>query len=67
MVDLFIGEMKMKYEKAITINIGNYESLRLCVSDAPSFEECDEEIKNELNRLGIEVDEHILKALEWAK
>ena len=55
----------MKYEKAITINLGNYESLRLCVSDAPSFEECDKEIKYELNKLGIEVDEHIEKALSW--
>ena len=57
----------MKYEKAITINLGNYESLRLCVSDAPSFEECDKTIKNEINRIGLEVDEHILQALEWQK
>jgi len=57
--------MYLKYEKAITINLGNYESLRLCVSDAPSFEECDKEIKYELNKLGIEVDEHIEKALLW--
>ena len=53
------------YSKAVTINLGNYESLRIGVSDAPSFEECDNAIISHLKIEGIEVDETIRRALLW--
>lgn len=42
----------MKYEKVITVNL-NYESAKLGVSDADSFESCDTELDKELARLGL--------------
>ena len=57
----------MKMEKTITINLGNYQSLKVGCTDAPTYEECDQEIINELIRCGINVDEKIHKALNWAK
>lgn len=34
----------MRFEKAITIQTAPYETLRLVVSDAESFEDCDREL-----------------------
>jgi hypothetical protein len=43
----------MKFEKVVTINLGNYESLKLGVADASSFEECDIAISKEAQRIGL--------------
>jgi len=55
----------MKVEKAIVVNIGNYQSLRLGVSDAPSFEDCDQVIIAELERLRLPINDKVTKALAW--
>ena len=55
----------MIFEKTITVSLGNYENLKLTVSDAPSFEDCDKQIIKHLERLGIEVDMKIKQALGW--
>ncbi len=41
----------MKFEKAVTINLGNFESLKIGVSDCDSFQQCDTLLDNELDRL----------------
>ncbi len=43
----------MKFEKVITVNLGNYESLKLGVSDADSFLDCSIALNAELARLEI--------------
>ena len=62
----------MKYMKAVTLHLGNYESLKVGVDDAPSFEECDKAIKEEVLRiLGDEnfdesdISRKIKQALNW--
>ena len=55
----------MKYDKQITVNLGNYESLKVGVSDAPSFEECDKILIAELKSRGVFVDKKIRTALGW--
>jgi len=55
----------MKFEKNITLNLGNYQSLKLGVSDAPSFEECDQFLIKELIRLGQNVDDRVHMVLKW--
>jgi len=55
----------MKYEKSITLNLGNYESLKIGVSDAPSYNECDNAIKQHLNELSVKIDDTIKRALLW--
>jgi len=57
--------VKTKYEKSITVNLGNYESLKVGVSDAPSYNECDKAINEHLNNLGIEVTNGIKRSLKW--
>jgi len=57
----------MKYEKVITINIGNYESLKIGVGDAPSFEECDKALIEHIKYMGISVDKKIHQALMWSE
>ena len=44
----------MKYSKEITINIGNYQNVRLMVSDANSFDEIDIELIKEMKKHGFE-------------
>jgi len=55
----------MKYEKMITVNVGNFESIKIGVSDAPSFDECNKILIEHLKDLGISVDKNIHKALDW--
>ncbi|MFW6122491.1 MAG: hypothetical protein ACOC80_16540 [Petrotogales bacterium] len=38
----------MKYSKEIVLSIGPYKTMRIAVTEASSFEECDKELKNEL-------------------
>jgi len=47
------------------LNLGNYQSLKLGVSDAPSFEECDQFLIKELIRLGQNVDDRVHMVLKW--
>ena len=54
----------MKYEKSVTINLGNYESMRVGVTEANSFEECDIELKKHLSELDISIDKPIGLALK---
>lgn len=42
-----------KVSKEIVINTGNYQSVRLGVMEAATFEECDQVIKAEITRLNI--------------
>jgi ribosomal protein L5 len=53
-----------KFEKSVTINLGNYESMRIGVTEANSFEECDIELKKHLSGLDIDIDKPIGKALD---
>jgi hypothetical protein len=55
----------MRVEKTLTINIGNYESLKLGILDAPTFEDADKALIAELERLKIPVDSKIKQALSW--
>ena len=55
----------MKYEKSITINRGDYRSLKVGVTDAPSYEECDRAIIDHLNELSIPIDDEIKRCLAW--
>lgn len=43
----------MKFEKAVTIDMGNYESLRIGVTECDSFQQCDTLLDIELDRLGL--------------
>lgn len=42
-----------KMNKSITVNLGNYQTLRMEVIEANSFEECDILLKAEISRLNI--------------
>jgi len=53
----------MIVSKHLTINIGQYQSLKIGVDEAPSFEEADRVIISELNRLDIPVDAKIKECL----
>ena len=55
----------MNMEKSITINLGNYQSIKIGCSEAPNYEECDRVIIQELQKMKINVDEKIHKALKW--
>ena len=55
----------MKFHKFLTINIGDYESIRLGVEDAPTFEACDAAIIAELQRIDIPVSKKIHQCLQW--
>jgi len=50
----------MKFDKKVMLNIGDSESLILGISDADSFEQCDEQISKELTRL--DLDSRMVKA-----
>lgn len=43
----------MKFEKVIIVNLSNGESVKLGVSDADSFIECDRRLSVELQVLGL--------------
>jgi len=55
----------MKYEKCVTINLGNYQSLKIGVSEANSFADCDKVLIEHLENLGHPVDKMIKKSLMW--
>jgi len=55
----------MKYDKTVTINLGNYESMKIGVSEAPSYDDCDKMIIQELERKGIPVGQKIRQMLGW--
>ena len=57
----------MRYEKIITINLGGYQSMKLGITDAPSFADCDKHIIGHLKELGIPVDKDIHQALRWCE
>ena len=44
----------MKFDKQVTLTVGNNESFKIGVSDADSFEQCDEQISKELTRLDLD-------------
>jgi len=53
----------IKFEKSVTINLGNYNSMKVGVTEAGSFEECDIEIKKHLLGLKIDIEKPIGMAL----
>jgi hypothetical protein len=55
----------MKVSKTLTINIGQYQSLKVGVDEAPTFEAADAIIIAELKRVDIPVDSKIRKCLKW--
>jgi len=54
-------------EKSITINIGNYQSLKIGVSEVTTFQEADQAIIAELQRLDLQVGEKIKQSLNMQK
>ena len=40
----------MKYEKSVTLSIAPYKTVRIAITDADSFEACDKELMDEINR-----------------
>ncbi|GAI20730.1 unnamed protein product [marine sediment metagenome] len=55
------------FSKSLTINIGQYESVKLGVAEATSFEACDEVLLAELRRLGLPVTKKIQQAIKWGR
>jgi len=53
----------MRFEKAVTIQTAPYETLRLVVSDAESFEDCDRELMQEAKRIDTYIEGKIQIAL----
>ena len=39
-----------KFEKAITLSIAPYKTVRIAITEASSFKECDKELMDEINR-----------------
>jgi hypothetical protein len=39
-----------KFEKSITLSIAPYKTVRIAITEAKSFEECDKELMEEINR-----------------
>ena len=39
-----------KFEKAITLSIAPYKTVRIAITDEKSFEECDKLLMEEINR-----------------
>ena len=54
----------MKYEKSLTINLGNYSSLKIGCTEAESFEEIDEALRKELMVSNVEAPQSILNCLK---
>lgn len=42
-----------KFNKSITVNLGNYQTVKLEVIESESFEQCDTAFAAEIKRLGI--------------
>jgi len=61
---LWQGE-RMKVSKHLTINIGQYQSLKLGVDEAADFKNADAVLIAELQRIDIPVDKKIKAALLW--
>ncbi len=57
--------VSVRYEKSVTVNIGQYNSVKLGISDAPCYEECDRVIIDELKLLDIPINDRIKKVLGW--
>ena len=57
----------MKFEKSLTINIGNYNSVRIGCTDAESFEEIDRALRAEMLVMGIEPPREMFKILRKNK
>jgi len=55
----------MKFSKQVTINIGQFQSVKLSCEEAPSFKEADQVIINELQRLRLPVNSKIKQVLQW--
>ena len=55
----------MQVEKSITVNLGDYQSLKIGVTGAPSYEEADKVIIAELERLEITASNKIRQSLHW--
>ena len=53
--------------KAVTINLGQYQSLKLSVENAPDFESCDKAIIAELQRVQLPVNSRIKQILQWTE
>jgi len=53
----------MKYEKVVTINLGNYESVKIGVTDASSFSECDKLLLDQVKELGVKLSTQLMKTL----
>ena len=45
-----MGENKMKFSKEIVLSIAPYKTMRIAVTEADSFKDCDRELMSELNR-----------------
>ena len=56
----------MKVEKHLVINIGGYESLRIGVSEALNYHDCDQILINELKRINIPLTNKIKQILQWS-
>lgn len=54
----------MKYEKSVTINLGNYNSVRIGVTDAESLDAADREIRAHLTNRKIDVSKVVMGALQ---
>ena len=57
----------MKYEKSVTINLGNYNSVRIGVTEAESLEAADREIRAHLAERKIDVSKIVLGAIQEKK
>jgi hypothetical protein len=53
----------MKVSKMVVINIGNYQSLRLGVDECPNYAIADNIIIQELQRIGLPVDQKVKQVL----
>jgi hypothetical protein len=59
----------LKFEKSIKIPIPDvrFGMLTVGVSDAPSFEECDKFIVDELEKSGMVLDDRVRRVLGWSE
>lgn len=39
-----------KYEKAVTLSVAPYKTIRIAITEADSFEDCDKQLMEEINR-----------------
>ena len=55
----------LKVGKSLTINIGQYQALRISVEDVATYDEANAVLIDEINRLKIPVNKRIRQCLEW--